>query len=184
MNCNTLPPENIPTSSEPNLPVTDNPTTVSVSESTVTPTIYSPTTEDTPNDNNTTVNDDTPTDSIPTSTPTNSIPTSTPHCPIEPCILTPKSKIHKPCLPLIHIPKPTPCSLPVTYSHSHIPLKFCPPNHASCPPSHAHFHSIYNPTNNYKSNADITLNSQEEILLKMLKSLISNSNLQSPPTSK
>ncbi|XP_022172823.1 uncharacterized protein PB18E9.04c-like [Myzus persicae] len=195
VSCNTPSIEVIPTSSEPyNPPATDNPTeTPSVpSDFTVTPTVYSPT-EDTPNDNSTpndntpndnTPNDNTPNDNTPNDNiPNDNIPISTPHYSIPPCTSTSINKIHSPCLRLIHSTKPKPCSVPVTHPHSHIPLKHCPPNHASCSPSHSHFNSLFNPTT-YKSNGYHVLNPQEKILLKLLNSLISNSNLRSPSRSK
>jgi len=179
--------ELIPTPSEPNPPATDNPTVLGpvTSDFTVTPTEdITPYDNNPPNDNNTpnyintpndnnTPNYDTPDDN----TPNNNIPTSTSHYPIPPCIFTQISKTHKPCLPLIHSTKSKPCNVPVTYSHSHIPLKYYPPNHVPCSSSYAYFNSLFNPTI-YKSNADHTLNPQDEILLKILKSLISNSNLR------
>eukprot|EP00102_Acyrthosiphon_pisum_P026091 XP_016663301.1 PREDICTED: type-2 histone deacetylase 1-like isoform X2 [Acyrthosiphon pisum] len=178
-NVSNIPPiELIPTPSEPNQLATDNSTVTPIpSDFTVTSTVYSPT-EDTPNDNNT-PNDNTPNDNTPNDNTSNdNIPISTPHYPIPPCMFTPINKIHTPCLPLIHIPKPKPkpCSVPVTYSNSYIPLKYCPPNHGSCSPSYAYFNSLFNPTT-YKYNTDHTLNPQEEILLKILKSVISNPNL-------
>jgi len=176
VSCNIPPIELIPTPSEPNLLATENPTVTPIpSDFTVTPTVYSPT-EDTPNDNNT-PNDNTPNDNTPNDNISNdNIPISTPRFPIPPCMFTPINKFHTPCLPLIHIPKPKPCSVPVTYSNSHIPLKYCPPNHGSCPPSYPYFNSLFNPTT-YKSNTDHTLNPQEEVLLKILKSVISNQNV-------
>jgi len=180
VSCDFPPTELISTPSEPNPPATDNPNTVPpvLSDFTTdTPTEdITPNDNNPPNDNNTPSDNNTPNYDTPDdNTPNNNIPTS--HCPIPPCIFTPISKIHKPCLSLIHSSKPKPCGVPVTYSHhSHIPSKYYPPNHAPCSPSYAYFNSLFNPTI-YKSNADHTLNPQDEILLKILKSLISNSNL-------
>ncbi|KAL4091091.1 hypothetical protein QTP88_025831 [Uroleucon formosanum] len=191
---NIPPIELIPTPNEPNYPLTtDNPTVTPIpSDFTVIPTEDIPNDNNTPNDNtpndntpnDNTPNDNTPNDNTPNDNTSNdNIPISTPQYPIPPCMFTPINKIHTPCLPLIHIPKPKPCSVPMTYSHSHVPLKYCPPNHGSYSPSYAYFNSLFNPTT-YRFNADHNLNPQEEILLKILKSVILNPNLRSPSISK
>ncbi|XP_060834266.1 mucin-2-like [Rhopalosiphum padi] len=184
VNNNTPPIKCISTSTEPNPPVTDNPTVTPIipTDSTVTSTEGTTSTEDTPTEDTSTgdtpITEDTPKDN---STPDVNISTTTL---VPPCTLT--TRFHKPCLPPIHhIPKPKPCSLPaVTNSNPHISLNkhHCPLHHAACPPSHAYFHPLLNPTT-YKYNTDLT-SPQEEILLKIIKSLISNSNLQSPSKSK
>ncbi|XP_026804064.1 mucin-2-like [Rhopalosiphum maidis] len=185
VNNNTPPIKCISTSTEPNPPVTDNPTVTPIipTDSTVTSSTEGTTsTEDTPTEDtptgDTPITEVTPKDN---STPNINISTTTL---VPPCTLT--TRFHKPCLPPIHhIPKPKPCSLPaVTNSHSHTSLNkhHCPLHHTACPPSHAHFHPLLNPTT-YKSNTELT-SPQEEILLKIIKSLISNSNLQSPSKSK
>uniref|UniRef100_A0A2S2NY97 Uncharacterized protein n=1 Tax=Schizaphis graminum TaxID=13262 RepID=A0A2S2NY97_SCHGA len=178
VNNNTPPIKCISTSTESNPPVTDNPTATPIipTDSTVTSTEGTTPTEDTPTED-TPITEDTPKDNT---TPNVNIPTTTL---VPPCTLT--TRLHKLCLPSIHhIPKPKPCSLPaVTNSHPHISLNkhHCPLHHAACPPSHAYFHPLLNPTT-YKS-TDLT-SPQEEILLKIIKSLISDSNLQSPSKSK
>lgn len=103
--------------------------------------------------------------------------------PIHPCLLKHKHKINKPCLQLIHTQKQThftPHSssiyrIPVLHDYSQVPSKFHPPNHASCSSPLAYFHSLFKPTT-YKPN-DISLYSKDELVLKMLQSLISSSDL-------
>lgn len=169
VDCNIPKIEIVTTPSVPNSPTTDNPTITTIPiDTTITATSYPPS-KDIPNDN-TTPGDNT--------TPNDDIPTSTQQYPIPPC--TPTNKFHKHCLPLIHIPKSKPCSLPVTKSHLHIPLR-CPPHHVPCSPSYMYFNSLLNPTTD-KPNLDLTSNSEKEILLSILERLIFNSNLQSPPS--
>ncbi|XP_025198247.1 mucin-2-like [Melanaphis sacchari] len=187
VNC-TVPPIECDPPEEPNSSTTVNPTVTPITtDSTVTPTagttptdITTPTDKTTPKDKTTpTVIDTTTPTVIDTTTPTvidTTTPTSTPQYPIPPCT---SNTCHRPCIPLVHIPKPKPkpCSLPVTHLHSHIPLKHYPPlHHASCSPSYAYFNSLFDSTT-YKPDENLDSNLQKDILLKILKSLISNSNL-------
>lgn len=107
--------------------------------------------------------------------------------PILPCLLKHNHKIIKPYLPPIHTQKPIhfkPHSsiyrISAIHPYSQIPSKFHPPNHASCSSPLTYIHSLFKPST-YKSN-DISLNSQNELILKMLQSLMSTSDLSSSST--